>query len=281
MASQQGLVLYESAVSSYVQKVKIALREKGIDFTVKVPEDLSNNMKAGPLRSANPRVEVPVLVDGDLQIFDSTIILEYLEDKWPEKPLLPKDPKARARARMIEEICDTEYEAVNWGLAEVSWFNRAEGEMAEELKRQGKHHVETIQSWLAEKLGSNPWFGGEQFGWADACVAPYVNRSMVVGVNIVADSPLIAWHKRLKERPSVAKTFQEFENGLAGMSVIAKDIKAGERRREYRSQRLEWMIKAGGLEVVAEGIRKNNIRFTWPDNIDGKPTTILGGNVAE
>lgn len=266
-AQDEGLVIYESPVSSYVQKVKIAMREKGLKFTAKLPEDLSNNMKSGPLRSANPRVEVPVLIDGDLQIFDSTIILEYLEDKWPDPPLRPKDPAARARARMIEEICDTEYEAINWGLAEVRWFNRAEGSLAQELEKQGKHHVETVQRWLVEKLGSHPWFGGEHFGWADACVAPFVNRSVTLGLGPALDSPLAAWHTRLKERPSVSATFAEYEKGLPGMSVIAKSIQAGERRREYRSQRLEWMIKAGGLEVVAEGIRKNNIRFTWPDNI--------------
>lgn len=266
-AAEAGLVLYESPVSSYVQKVKIALREKGLDFANKVPEDLMSNEKSGPLRSANPRVEVPVLVDGDLQIFDSTIILEYLEDKWPEPALLPKDPMARARARMIEEICDTEYEAVNWGLAEVRWFKRAEGALAQELEKQGKHHVEIIQRWLVEKLGSALWFNGEEFGWADICVAPIVNRSVTLGLGPALDSPLAAWHTRLRERPSVAETFAEYETALPGMAKLAPLVQAGEKRREYRSQRLEWMVKAGGLEIVAEGIRRNNIRFTWPDNL--------------
>ncbi|KAK5076587.1 hypothetical protein LTR64_005934 [Lithohypha guttulata] len=261
-----GIVLLESPVSSYVQKVKIVLREKGIPFTTKVPEDLSNNVISGPLRAANPRVEVPVLIDGDLEIFDSTIILEYLEDKWPSPALLPKDPASRARARMIEEICDTEYEAINWGVAEVRWFKRAEGVLAEELERNGKHHVEVIQQWLTEKLGASPWFGGDSFDWADAAVAPIVNRSTTLGLGPALNTPLAAWHVRLKQRPSVAQTFKEYEEGLPGMQVIVKHIQAGERRREYRSQRLEWMIKSGGLSVVAEGITRNNIRFTWPDN---------------
>lgn len=268
MASNSNtLILYESPVSSYVQKVKIALREKGLDFIKKVPEDLMSDVKSGTLRSANPRIEVPVLIDGGLQIFDSTIILEYLEDKWPETALLPKDPAARARARMIEEICDTEYEATNWGLAEVQWFKRAEGALAQELEKQGKHHIETIQAWLTEKLGSDPWFNGETFGWADICVAPIVNRSGAFGHWPASGSPLAAWLARLKERPAVAETFTEYENGLPGIHKLAPLVLAGEKRRQYRSQRLEWMIKAGGIDVVAEGIRKNNIRFTWPDNI--------------
>lgn len=266
--STTSLVLYESPASSYVQKVKIALREKGLDFITQVPEDLSNNMTSGPLGSANPRIEVPVLIDGDLKVFDSTIILEYLEDKWPSPPLLPKDPAARAKARMIEELCDTEYEAINWGVAEVRWFKRAEGELAAKLERQAKHHVEVVQRWLTDKLGSDPWFAGKEFGWADACVAPIVNRSVTLGLGPATDSSLAQWHSRVKKRPSVAKTFEEYEAALPGMLVLAKAVQAGERRREYRSQRLEWMIKSGGLEVVAEGMRRDNIRFTWPQNVE-------------
>ena len=260
------LILYESPVSSYVQKVKIVLREKQIPFTTKVPEDLANNAISGPLRSANPRVEVPVIVDGDLQIFDSTIILEYLEDKHPEHPMLPKDPAARARARMIEEICDTEYEAVNWGLAEVRWFKRAEGQHADELERQGKHHIATIQQWLSEKLGNDEWFGGQQFGWADAAVAPIVNRSVTLGHAPATDSTLGQWHARIKQRASVAQTFEEYEKALPSMGMLLKRLESGEARREYRSQRLEWMIKAGGIDVVRRGLEANTIRFTWPDN---------------
>jgi glutathione S-transferase len=105
--------ILEHPVSSYAQKIKIALREKGVDFTAEVPSDLSA-LDPGPLHGSNPRVEVPVLVHDNNTIFDSTVILEYIEDVWPEPALLPKTPGARAKARMIEDVCDTQYEAVNW-----------------------------------------------------------------------------------------------------------------------------------------------------------------------
>lgn len=260
------LTLYESPASSYVQKVKIALREKNIPFTTKVPEDLVSKATSGPLRSANPRIEVPVLLDGDLQIFDSTVILEYLEDKWPTPSILPRDPAGRARARMIEDICDNEYEATNWGLGEIAWFKRAEGDLAAELQRQGKHHIETFYAWLTGLLGSDKYFGGAEFGWADAAVAPVLNRSRVMGIPPAPGSALAEWLVRIKERPSVEKTFAEFEAALPGMGMYAKRIADGEGQREYRSHRLEWMIKAGGLDVVAKGLQNDDIRFTWPDN---------------
>ena len=128
------MLLYEHPLSSYAQKVKIALREKGIDFTVETPAALGSGKADGKFAAASPRNEVPALIDGDVRIFDSTIILEYLEDKFPSPPLLPRDPAARAQARMIEELCDTSYEAINWGLSEIRWFKRAEGAQAEKMK---------------------------------------------------------------------------------------------------------------------------------------------------
>lgn len=265
MASEPTLLLYEAAASSYVQKIKIALREKGIPFTTKVPADLVSNATSGPLHSSNPRLEVPVFVDGDLQIFESTIILEYIEDKFPTPPLLPKDPAGRARARMIEDLCDNEYEATNWGLGELTWFKRAEGDLAKELERQGRHHVGQLQAWLSDMLGDAKFFGGEKFGYADAAAAPIVNRSVTMGVP--PQGRLAEWLDRIKEREAVKQTFEEYDRAVPGMHVFAKKIADGEAKREYRSSRLEWMIKAGGLDVVAKGLEANNIRFTWPDNI--------------
>ena len=95
------MLLYEHPLSSYAQKVKIALREKGIAFDLETPQAIGSGGSAGLFAATSPRLEVPALIDGDAQIFDSTIILEYLEDKYPSPPLLPRDPAARASARMI------------------------------------------------------------------------------------------------------------------------------------------------------------------------------------
>ena len=94
------LLLYEHPVSSYAQKVKIALREKGVPFEAEVPEDLGTGRTDTPFAAANPRAEVPVLIDGPTRIFESTVIMEYIEERWPEPPLLPRELAARASARM-------------------------------------------------------------------------------------------------------------------------------------------------------------------------------------
>jgi hypothetical protein len=70
---------------------------------------------------------------------------------------------------------------------------------------------------------------------------------------------------RLRERPSVAATFAEFDAAAARTSEAAGAYASGERRREYRDHRLEWMVKSGGIDVVLVGLRNNTIRFSWPD----------------
>ena len=84
------MLLYEHPLSSYAQKVKIALREKGLDFKVETPAALGSGKVEGAFAEASPRNEVPALVDGDVRIFDSTIILEYLDDAYPEPATRPK-----------------------------------------------------------------------------------------------------------------------------------------------------------------------------------------------
>jgi glutathione S-transferase len=258
------MLLYEHPLSSYAQKVKIALREKGLAFTVETPPALGSGKADGQFAATSPRNEVPALIDGDAHIFDSTIILEYLEDKFPSPPLLPRDPAQRANARMIEEICDTLYEAINWGLSEIRWFKRAEGDRADKMKETAARQTAELQAWLSDRLGASQWFNGESFGWADLSVAPYLNRSFHYGYGTPADSPLARWRERIRARPSVAATFREFEAAAERMGDATARLASGAIRREYRDHRLEWMMKSGGLQVVLDGLAKNNIRFTWP-----------------
>lgn len=259
------MILYDHPLSSYAQKVKIALREKEVAFERTLPEDFGTGRRDTDFVAANPRGEVPVLLpDGKTPIFESSVILEYIEERWPEPQLLPADPLKRAHARMTEEVCDTQYEAVNWGFGELLWFRRAEGALAETLKAAAARDTLALQQWLAERLGGAEWFGGEGFGWADAAAAPMVNRSVHYGLGPDHGSPLGRWHAWLRERPAVAETFAEFDEAAARMAAAADFYRTGGRRREYRDHRLEWMIRSGGIDVVLNGLRENTIRFSWP-----------------
>jgi glutathione S-transferase len=107
-----GIRLYSGPLSMFGAKAQIAVLEKGLDVeVVMVPFDMQRLYEPkhpGVLR-INPKRQVPVLIHGNLEIFDSTQIFEYLEDLKPEPPLWPKAPGERARARLIEHKSDEVY----------------------------------------------------------------------------------------------------------------------------------------------------------------------------
>jgi glutathione S-transferase/RNA polymerase-associated protein len=254
--------VYEHPLSPYAQKVKIALREKGVDFEVATPGGLGPGGVAGDFLAANPRAEVPVLIDGEAAIFDSTIILEYLEDRWPSPPLLPARAAERARVRMIEEVMDTHFEAINWALGEVGWFRRAEGELAQTLRANAARQTAGFHLWLERQLGERAWFNGEGFGWGDLAVVPFVAAAAALGNTPPAGSRIAAWLERALARASVAKTVGEARAFDPGSVDVAALVAQGLFKREYRDHRLEWMMKSGGLEIVLKGLEADNIRFT-------------------
>lgn len=258
------LTLYDHPLSPYAQKVKIALREKGVAFETVSPGGLGAGGAQGDFVTASPRAEVPALVDGEVSVFDSTIILEYLEDRYPETPMLPASPAERARVRMLEEVMDTHFEAINWGLSEIRWFRRAEGELAQTLLSKAAEQTQGFFTWLEGQLGERPWFNGETFGWGDLAVAPYINGAVGHGNPPAEGSKLAGWLARANARPSVAATSEEAAAAARGSAMpnVAELVEKGLFKREYRDHRLEWMIKSGGVEVVLRGLERKNIRFS-------------------
>jgi glutathione S-transferase len=104
------LRLFSGPLSMFGAKVQIAMLEKGLDFElVMVPFRTSYEPKHPEVLRVNPKRQVPVLIHGDLEIFDSTQIFEYLEDLKPDPALWPRDIKARARARLLELKSDEIY----------------------------------------------------------------------------------------------------------------------------------------------------------------------------
>jgi glutathione S-transferase/RNA polymerase-associated protein len=257
------ITLYDHPLSPYAQKVKIALREKGLEFEAVLPGGLGAGGAQGAFVEASPRAEVPALVDGEIRVFDSTIILEYLEDAYPQPPLRPASPAERARVRMLEEVMDTHFEAINWAISEIRWFRRAEGERAQALQATAARQTAGYFAWLERQLEGRDWFNGETFGWGDLCVVPYLNGSVGHGNPPAEGSRLSAWLRQVNERPSVAATAGEAAASARASTMpnVAELVEKGLFKREYRDHRLEWMVRSGAVDVVLKGLERDNIRF--------------------
>jgi glutathione S-transferase len=251
-------ILYEFALSPYVQKVKIALREKGIDFDRRNGFDPA---QAADFAQGNPRREVPLLVDDDARIWDSTVILDYVDERWPEPPLLPADPAARAQARLLEELADTRLEALNFCIAEVMTFPVDEDAAAAAVVAASKAEIARQHDALVARLGDADYFGGAAPNRADIALLPHVNASRVMK-NGPDGGPLADWLGRMNARPSVAATVREIKEALREFKELIGRVQRGEDKRQVRDHRLDWLVSAGGLPILAKRLEADSIRFS-------------------
>ncbi len=251
-----SVTVLEHPLSPYAQKVKLALHFKGVEYVVEQPM-VGTDIEA--FAAASPRGEVPVLRHGDNVIYDSAVIGAYINETWPEPPLLPDSPIERANIRLIEDAMDTHFEGNTWGLGEVLIFGRASGEQAEQMSAYAAEQIQGWYSWLQNRL-SSLWFNGASYGWADMCVVPFVNGAARFDILPPADSPLAAWLDRVNAREDVQAVTAAAQAAELDPDMMRAAIEGGF-KREYRDHRLEWMIRAGGIEVVAAGLAADNIRF--------------------
>tara|TARA_R110002167_G_scaffold247863_2_gene453769 strand:+ start:141414 stop:142205 length:792 start_codon:yes stop_codon:yes gene_type:complete len=251
--------IIEHPMSPYAQKIRIMLREKGVAFSCCQPAGVGSGND--PLLEQNPRREVPLLQIDEIHfLYDSSVILEYLEESIPLPSMMPNSALLKAKMRTIERVCDGHYEAINWGLIELSCFRRGGGIEAT-LKDAALRDISNMHAWLQGQLGSNSWLSGEQFGWGDICAVPHVAVSSMLGVVPTSGTPLDAWWKRCLIRPAVADTIAEASATMPGLADAWQWLEQGF-SRQYRDHRLEWMIRSGGLSVVKDGLNRGNIRFT-------------------
>ena len=249
------LTLYEFGISPFGQKVKIALREKGVPFERR---NAFENRDA--LRGANRRAELPLLVDGEVEVSESTIILDYIDEKWPEPPLMPADPAARAEARHVEELCDTQLEALIFGLAEMRFFPVGEEAAEKAIAAYAAQDIKRIYADLEEALGDRDYFGGDSIGRADCAAFPHLNtaRSMKIAP---PSERLEAWLQRMKTRDSVAETVKEARESVAAFQAMVGEAQKGAARRQFRDHRLDWFVRAGGWPILSKRIEAGNVRF--------------------
>jgi glutathione S-transferase len=255
--SQPELLLWEHPLSPYAQKVKIALREKGVPFEVRLPDGIGAGATGGAFAAASPRREVPALEHGPVTIFDSRIIVDYIEETWPTPSILPGSPAERARGRMIEEAVDTQLEAIGWGLMELRVFRRGTEQSRPPIEAEAARQIAQFQGWLEKQLGDAPFFGGESFLRADMAVVSHMG-----GPARPSGGKLGAWLERCMARESVAKTVAESQASFGGMSQVEAAVKAGLFKRQYRDHRLEWMMRSGGVDIVLDGLKTQTIRYS-------------------
>jgi len=210
------LTLYSGPLSLFARKTEIALAEKGLAYErvmVDFTQERGYQPKHPIVLAHNPKGQVPVLVDGDLALFDSTLIFEYLEDAYPTPPLLPPlsspgGAKERARVRMLELLAD---EIVL--VQEVRpLMTRTVPPAADPARRaaeseaalKGEALLERRYGDLRARLDGREFFGGI-FSTADIAIfMTLLFAKRLHGPSLAGHPDLAAWYDRVAARPSVA-----------------------------------------------------------------------------
>ena len=196
------MTLYIRSGCPYCDRVRFVLSEKGVVYDVVDISDSIKDMEC--LAQYNPYVIVPTLVDRDLVLYGSEIIMEYLDERFPHPPLMPVYPVAKARSRlMIHRVNKDWYTPMNKILSPNSTIeeqNKARNELADSII--------SVTPVFAEM----PFFLSEEFSLVDCCIIPLLWRLPKLGISLPPQAkPVLDYAERMFQRESFQVTLPEDE----------------------------------------------------------------------
>jgi glutathione S-transferase len=203
--------LYSGPLSMFGAKAQIAAREKGLEFDlVMVPYDsrLGYSPKHPEVLRVNPKGQVPVLVHGDLEIFDSTQIFEYLEDLQPTPPLWPRDTADRARARGLEHQSDEVY------FPHVIRLMGLQNDLDSAVAQTSIQAATAYYAEMDELLNDRPWLAGS-YSFADISfyMAALFGERQSAPIT-ASTTKLLDWRERMTNRPAVGSVVKAMADWL-------------------------------------------------------------------
>lgn len=201
---KSGMVLYCTPTCAYGHRVRIVLFEKGIAADIEYVEE---DRLPADLLEMNPTGIMPTMVDRDLVLYESRIIMEYLDERFPHPPLHPMEPAFRARARMLVHRIDQD------------WFQLLDEIEATPDGRKKARVAKRLQDSLMEAqtvFAAKPYFLSDEFSLVDCALAPLLWRLPVLGVGLPRQAEAIRrYAARLFERGAFRASLSEGERGFA------------------------------------------------------------------
>ncbi len=196
------MTLLSSNVDPYSHAVRIVMAEKGINHEIQVV-DLNN--KPAELLEFNPYNQVPTLVDRDLVLYESRLIMEYLDERFPHPPLMPVDPVSRARNRLFMlRVYRDWYDLLDIiGQGSRTKAPRARAQLTESL---------TV---TAPIFAQKPFFMSEEFSLVDCAIAPLLWRLGNTSIDLPASAaPMLEYAERLFAREGFKASLTEDEQEM-------------------------------------------------------------------
>ena len=201
-SKRSSMTLFSNPHDHYSHRARLVLAEKGVAVDV---VDCDDKSLPEEILSVNPYSSLPTLLDRDLVLYESTVIMEYLDERFPHPPLLPVYPVARATSRLLmfrvrEDWC-----------SKVDLLLSGKGREAAVTKAR-REFVESLIN-LAPIFNEKPFFMSEEFTLVDCCVAPILWRLKLLGINLPerASRPLTRYMQRVFDRDAFRASLSEAE----------------------------------------------------------------------
>jgi len=248
------ITLYDNAFSPFARKVRMVLEHKGLAFETVDGLAGSDHER---LAALNPRLEVPVLVDGDLVVVNSAHIVAYLEHRYPERAVYPADPAARVEALAWERLADTLLDAIVHD-ASNGGFGFPAGSRPPGLLEAAREDLAPVYDDLERALPGRDFVCGP-LSIADLAIFPHFTalRFLDVGFDGTTRPRLLAWYKRLRQLDVCRADLERTQAFLRAAGQIQRPA-----RIVWRGDRLEWMLARGYHEWLVGEIQQG--RVAWP-----------------
>lgn len=191
--------LYDFTPSTRCRKVRIVLAEKGLEYETVTIDLMKGEHKSPEYAAINPNCKVPTFTDGEFRLWESTIIAEYLEEKYPETPLLPTTPEGKALVRLWMKHADTVFDSAIMVLVIEKMFKPQPDEEA------CGRALQTIDECLQKLEGQlkGDYILGE-YSLADICYYCWVPSFEMFGVKVDSKYQKVnAWIERMAARKAV------------------------------------------------------------------------------
>ena len=238
------IILYDNPFSPFARKVRMVLWFKQVPFE---SIDALATHEHERLLAVNPRAEVPVLVDGDVVVANSSEIAAYLEDRFPTPALLPSSPELRAKARSWQRIADSVLDAIIHDISLWGWpTHHRTDEPPAGLVEAGRRDLERVIARLEESLG-NAEFLCDDLSIADLALFPHVSSLKLLGVPLDGFPGVLRWNRTMRTLPVVREDLDHVKRSAVEKFSSGESPYEGE-RIVWRGDRIEWLMARGYWE---------------------------------
>ena len=206
LSNRTSMALFSDPLDHYSHRVRIVMAAKGVTGEI-IDSDIDN--LSDELLEVSPYKELPVLVDRDVCLYDSVVLMEYLDERFPHPPLLPVYPVSRAQIRLFIQRIQKDWCNI--------FDNLLGGKLSDSESKKASQEFKSQILALSPILKEKPFFMSDEFSLVDCCIAPILWRLPLIGIELQKDTktkPIYAYMQRVFTKSCFLESLSELERDM-------------------------------------------------------------------